>query len=270
MEGRLEELKKVVLEAGKILKRGFSSKKEIHHKGVVDLVTQYDIETEKFLKERISTIFPRHTIVAEESSDDISGGGYELEKAIYIDPIDGTTNFIHGIPHFSISIGIWEMGRGVAGIVYDPILNELYCALSGKGAYRNGKAISVSSCNKLQNALVATGFPYSKTEMGDSYHWVVDTIGEMLPHIQDIRRLGSAALDLCYLAEGRYDGFYEIELKPWDVAAGIVILEEAGGEVSNLYGYRYIFGNCGIVASNGWVHREMLEKIAKNEYNCNT
>jgi len=183
------------------------------------------------------------------------------ERVIYIDPIDGTTNFIHGIPHLGVSLGVWEQGRPVMAVVYNPILNELFWAEAGKGAYCNGEPLRVSGQTALQQSLIATGFPYAKVEQGAEYHWVIDVLTSLLPHIRDIRRLGSAAIDLCYLAQGRTDAFYEIDLKPWDVSAGILIVQEAGGHVTNLLGEPHDLDDKGIVASNGRVHGQLLEHM---------
>jgi myo-inositol-1(or 4)-monophosphatase len=247
------------LEAGEIVKEGYRSHKEVSHKGVVDLVTEFDVKTENFIISQLTEAFPGYTLVGEESHR----GTYHYEKAIYIDPIDGTTNFVHGIPHLAISLGVWEGGEPVLAVVYNPILEELFWAVKGEGAFCNGEKLQVSSQNTLQNALIATGFPYAKVNAGIEYRWVIDCMTNLLPHIQDIRRLGAAAVDLCYLAQGKVEAFYEIDLKPWDVAAGILIVQEAGGEVTNVAGERYNFDDKSIVASNSKVHGQLLEKLEK-------
>lgn len=251
---KIEELKGIALEAGKIVREGYHASKQVKHKGLVDLVTQYDVETETFIMKALKNIFPDYVLVGEESHQ----GAYHHEKAIYIDPIDGTTNFIHGIPHLAISIGVWKKGLPKWGVVYNPILEEMYWAEAGKGAYRETNRLSVSPQTELQQSLIATGFPYAKVDRGIEYRWVIDSLSDLLPNIRDIRRLGAAALDLCYLAEGRTDGFYEIDLKPWDVAAGILIVQEAGGEVTNLPGDPFDFDDKGIVVSNGKIHEQLL------------
>ena len=156
----IEILKSIALEAGAIVRKGFAASKEITHKGTVDLVTQYDVATEQFIIEKLRAAFPEHTLIGEETHR--GDFGTVFEKAIYIDPIDGTTNFVHGIPHVAISIGVYEHGEGVMGVVYNPILDELFCAVRGEGACCNGKTIHVSTQDTLQQALIATGFPYSK------------------------------------------------------------------------------------------------------------
>ncbi|ADV47326.1 inositol monophosphatase family protein [Nitratifractor salsuginis] len=250
-------LKLIAREAGEIVRRGYHSHKEIHHKGVVDLVTQYDVETERFLLDALSEAFPDHTLVGEESYT----GSWDLERAIYIDPIDGTTNFVHGIPHLAVSLGVWEGGEATMAVVYNPILDELYWAERGRGAWLGEEQLRVSEDQTLQNALIATGFPYAKVNRGAEYRWVVDAIAEILPRIQDLRRLGSAACDLSYLARGIFAAFYEINLKPWDVAAGILLVQEAGGRVSNLAGEPYRFGDRGIVTGTPAIHRALLEAL---------
>ena len=251
---QIEILKNIALEAGEIVKKGYYAHKEVKHKGLVDLVTQYDVQTEKHLLKSLKKAFPDYALIGEESHH----GGYRYDQAIYIDPIDGTTNFVHGIPHLAISLGVWEGNEPILAVVYNPILEELYWAEAGYGTFHNADRLTVSTQDDLQQSLISTGFPYAKVNRGVEYRWVIQSLGDLLPNIRDIRRLGAAALDLCYLAEGKTDGFYEIDLKPWDVAAGILILLEAGGEVSNLSGEIYRFGDKGIVASNGKIHEALL------------
>ena len=255
----IDTLKQIALDAGKIVKEGYASHKEVSHKGIVDLVTEFDVRTEAFIIDQLKKVFPDHTLVGEESHQ----GSYHYDKAIYIDPIDGTTNFVHGIPHLAISLGVWEQGKPTLAVVYNPILEELFWAVQGEGAYCNGQKLEVSRQNKLQNALIATGFPYAKVNAGIEYHWVINCMTNLLPHIQDIRRLGAAAIDLCYLAQGKVEAFYEIDLKPWDVAAGILIVQEAGGHISNVYDRPFDFDDKSIVASNGKVHQQLMKYLEK-------
>lgn len=254
----LEKLIEALLDAGVTFKKGYDSAKEVHHKGTVDLVTQYDVMVEEVLKESLSALFPDYTLIAEESSLD----SQRAAKAIYIDPIDGTTNFVHRIPFCAISVGVWEDEKAVMGAVYNPILNELFYAKRGEGAYLNGKRIFVADTEDLQESLLATGFPYTKVEMGRDFRWVLKSMENLLPVTQDIRRLGSAAIDLAYVAKGTFDAFYECNLKPWDVAAGILLVEEAGGRVSNHKGEPYSLGDPVIVATNGKNHNVLIEKMA--------
>jgi len=250
---KLNEFIEIVKKAGEIFKEGFNKNLEIKSKGVKDLVTEYDVEVEKFLINEFKK-FSEYSIIAEESVQE------EFNNSIIIDPIDGTTNFAHHIPHCAISIGVYEKKSPKYAIVYNPILNELFYAKKGERAYKNGNKIKVSNQNNFQRSLIATGFPYSGAENKDDLNWVISRLKEVLPRCQDIRRLGSAALDLCYVAEGKYEGFYEINLKPWDVSAGILIVSEAGGMISNEYGNEYnLFEDRCIVASNGIIHNELVE-----------
>ncbi len=254
----MEKLIDSLLEAGDLFREGFHSAKEISHKGTVDLVTEYDVAVENLLKERVSKLFPDYTIVGEESGDEFC----RAPKAVYIDPIDGTTNFVHKIPFCAISVGVWEDGRPIVGAVYNPVLNELFYAERGMGAYCNKRRIYVSDTSLLQQSLVATGFPYTKVEMGHDFEWVTETIKNLLPVTQDIRRLGAASIDICYVANGTFDVFYECNLKPWDVAAGILVAEEAGGKVTNHLGEEYRLGDPVVVVSNSRNHDALIDKLA--------
>ncbi len=249
-------MQKIIKEAGKILQEGYWSKKEVYKKGSVDLLTEYDIKIEEFLSSALQELYPDYTIIGEESAKSI-----EAKRAIYIDPIDGTTNFVHHIAYTAISVGVWEDGKPVEGVVYNPILEEFFYAKRGEGAFLNGNKIEVSKDSKLINALLATGFPYTKTKKGKDFDFVMQTMANLLPITRDIRRLGSASIDLAYVACGRFGGFYEVNLKPWDVAAGILLVEEAGGRVSNHKGEPYRFGDI-IVASNGAIHDALIEHMS--------
>ncbi len=253
----LEDIIDVAKRAGEILKEGYFSKKEIFYKGKVDLVTKYDIKIDAFLKYELSDKYPDFSIIAEESGVSEK----DRDKAIYIDPIDGTTNFVHSIPFCCISIGVWIEGEPFIGVVYNPILEELFYAKKDFGAFLNGEKIRVSEVSDSYKALLATGFPYTKVEMGEDFRWVISSMEKLLPKTRDIRRLGSAALDLCYVARGSFDAFYECNLKPWDVAGGICILREAGGKVSNEKGEEYRLSDHIIVASNGKIHDFMIENL---------
>ena len=253
-----EVLKEITIEAGSILLEGYGKSKSITFKSEIDLVTQYDLQIELFLKKRLAAAFPNHTLIGEETSEAIT----YPQRAIYIDPIDGTTNFIHGIPFCAVSIGIWEEGKPVAGVVYNPILDELFYAEAFKGATMNGTPLQVTDTQALKKSLIATGFPYTKIEKGKDLEWVMQTMESILPETRDIRRLGSAAIDLCYVARGTLDGYYEINLKPWDVAAGVLILQEAGGKITRQDGKTYALDERIIVATNGKVHDVLVTKIA--------
>jgi len=256
---KYDRLIAIAQQAGSLFLEGYHANKEVTYKSDIDLVTQYDVAVEKLLKALLGEAFPEYTLVGEESSDDRTFP----EKAIYIDPIDGTTNFVHGIPFCAISIGIWEAQRPVAGCVYNPVLEELFYAEKGKGATLNGEPIRIDdTAETLPRSLIATGFPYTKIDQGEDYEWVLRTMRAMLPYTRDIRRLGSAAIDLCYVAKGTFAGFYEINLKPWDVAAGSLMVEEAGGKGSREDGTPYTLDHRIIVASNGIIHDMLVEKLS--------
>jgi myo-inositol-1(or 4)-monophosphatase len=252
-----DRIKTIAISAGPLFLEGYTQAKKITYKSAVDLVTDYDVKIELYLKEKLAAAFPEHTLVGEETSEGI----IHPDKAIYIDPIDGTTNFVHGIPFCAISIGVWEGGKPVAGVVYNPVLDELFFAEKGKGAYCNDEALQVSGEETLERSLMATGFPYTKIEQGEDFRWAMNSIEAILPYTRDIRRLGSAALDLCYVARGTFEGYFEINLKPWDVAAGILMVKEAGGSVSRHDGQAYTLDERTIVASNGRIQDAIVEKI---------
>ena len=248
-------MKEVIKIAGGMLAEAYEEKKEIHKKASVDLVTQFDVTIEEYLKEALAKKYPDFAIVAEESFD-----GTIPDRAIFIDPIDGTTNFVHHIAYCCVSVGIWEKGEPIEAAVYNPILEEFFYAKRGEGAYLNEEKIAVSKAAQLIDALIATGFPYTKVQMGRDYRFVIDTMAKLLPKTRDIRRLGSAAIDLAYVACGRFAGFYEVNLMPWDVAAGILLVQEAGGMVTNHVGAPYRFGDI-IVASNGHIHDVLIANM---------
>lgn len=253
----VDQLLAIALESGKILKKGFYSVKETKHKGQVDLVTQYDLAVEKDVVKRLKIAFPEYGIVGEEGQGNVESSG----RCIYIDPIDGTTNFVHGIPHCALSIGVWDGDEPLAGVVYNPILDELYLAEKEEGAELNGKPIKTSETSELIQSLIATGFPYTKVEQGEDYAFVIDRIARVLPKTRDVRRLGAASLDLCYTAQGKFDGFYEINLQSWDVAAGLVVLLEAGGLALNGQGQRSGLHDKLVVAGNRQIAGQLEQLV---------
>ncbi|HHS92773.1 MAG TPA: inositol monophosphatase, partial [Campylobacterales bacterium] len=189
----------------------------------------------------------------------------EFANSIIIDPIDGTTNFVNGIPHCAISVGVYKDKQPYIGIVYNPILDQLYTAEVGKGAFLNDEKITVNDDQDLMTSLMATGFPYTGASNRDDLDFVIQNMESILPKCQDIRRLGSAAIDICMIAAGNYGGFYEINLKAWDVSAAIIILSEAGGKVTNIDDEPFdMFTNKCIVASNGKIHEQILATLEKN------
>ncbi len=248
----------IIKEAGEILKEGFYASKSVSYKSSVDLVTQYDIKVEEALKKGLQKLYKGYEIVAEESFE----GGDIPQKAVIIDPIDGTTNFVHKIPFVCISVGVWEDGEPVEAAVYNPILDELFFAQSQKGAFLNFEPIRVSKTSRLIESLIATGFPYAKVRREREFEWAVNSVFEILPKSRDLRRLGAAALDISYVACGRFDGFFELGLKPWDVAAAVLILKEAGGAVSDEKGDPYEWSEI-IVSSNFLIHDQILSSLAK-------
>ena len=212
------------------------------------------LKTEIFIKDKLSKIFPNHKIIGEETSTNPFD---DFNNAIFIDPIDGTTNFVHGFPFVSISIGVYTDRIGHYGVVYNPVMNELFYAENGKGAFLNNKKILVSNKDRLSKSLCATGFPYIKDELS----YLMDILKKVLSVSRGIRRAGSAALDLCYVAKGVFDLYYERNLKPWDISAGMIILKEAGGLVTDFEGKEQNLKTGSLIASNGLVHNEFLELI---------
>ena len=253
-----DKLLEIVKEAGKMLKEGYFSQKEITFKAKKDLVTTYDIAIENFLKEAFAKEFTGFTIIAEESDN----ANIEFNDSIIIDPIDGTTNFVNQVPHTCVSVGVYKNKKPYMGIVYNPIMEELYFAQVGQGAFLNDKQIHVSDEKELITSLISTGFPYTSGTCQEDLDDVMNRLKKILPMCQDIRRFGSAALDLCYVAKGMYEGYYEMNLKAWDASAGIIILSEAGGKFSNEKGEEYtLFEDKYIVATNGFIHEKLLETI---------
>lgn len=256
MEPTLEQIIGWAREAGAILRSGFRQNIQVHHKGPKDLVTEMDHKSEALLLKHIRTSFPEHAIFSEES------GRLEGDSASqwYVDPLDGTVNYAHGIPVFNVSIAYARGGELRLGVVYDPIADEMYAAEAGKGATLNGKAIHVTAVDQMINALLATGFPYTmgNTDKPDN----LDLLPRFARRAQGIRRLGSAALDLCYVAEGRMDGYWELGLQPYDVAAGVLIVREAGGLATTFENSPNILTSPSTtVAANPKLHQLMLDVI---------
>lgn len=253
-----KDLIKIIKKAGKILRKGYYSNKEVSLKAKKDLVTKYDVAVEEYLKKKFSKKFKEFNIIAEESDNSL----VEFNNSIIIDPIDGTTNFVNGVPHTAISVGVYKDKKPYLAVVYNPILDELYEAKIGCGAYLNGKKLEVSKEENFQKALIATGFPYSSGTNNDDLDDVIKKIKDILPLCQDIRRLGSASIDLCMVAKGVFEGYYEMNLKAWDVSAGILILAEAGGKITNIEGNEYkLFEDKYIVASNSKIHEEFIKNL---------
>jgi myo-inositol-1(or 4)-monophosphatase len=245
----------IAREAGQILRHFSDRSVPVEYKGAFDVVTIADRTSEELVIRRLRERFPSHSIIGEEGGNVDNGSEYVW----HVDPLDGTTNFAHGYPWFAVSIGLEHNGEGIAGVVYNPIAEELFAAESGSGAYLNNRRISVSPIEKLETGLFATGFPASNRRGNPNVYYFHEF--SVLTH--GCRRAGSAALDLCSVASGRFEGFWEFGLKSWDVAAGLVIVTEAGGTFSNMRGEVYRSGDADIFASNGKVHEEALRLFAR-------
>lgn len=245
----LEAAIEIAHEAGKILREEFDRPAEITYKGDVDLLTQADKRSEEAIVARLSKYFPQHAIAAEEGT----GHDSPSEFRWHVDPLDGTTNFAHGYPCFSVSIALAQRDALLAAVVYNPFYNELFAAARGAGATLNGKRIYVSKAATLATSLLCTGFPVHKRLANPNIHYYWD----FTLRSHGVRRDGSAALDLACVAAGRFDGFWEFSLKPWDTAAGVLLIEEAGGKVSDFAGEPYRLGGPMILGTNGTIHEEM-------------
>jgi myo-inositol-1(or 4)-monophosphatase len=253
--GYLDVAIETALEAGKILREEYGRPPDIAYKGDVDLVTQADRRSERVIVSRLSKYFPDHTISAEE------GLGHERgsEFRWHVDPLDGTTNFAHKYPCFCVSIALARGDALLTGVVYDPIHDELFAAARGEGATLNGKKISVSKVPTLATSLLCTGFPVHKRLASPNIHYYYD----FTLRSHGVRRDGSAALDLACVAAGRFDGFWEFGLKPWDTAAGVLLVAEAGGAVTDFHGKPYVLGGPMVLATNSQIHQEMREVALK-------
>jgi myo-inositol-1(or 4)-monophosphatase len=252
MKEYLEVAKAAAFRAGTILRERISDRREISYKGDINLVTEMDRLSEKAVVAAILEAFPDHGVLAEEEAQIENSSGFLW----IIDPLDGTTNYAHGYPSFSVSIGLERSGDIIVGVVYDPMRDELFSAARGQGAYLKGKPISVSGNDVLIRSLLATGFPYDRAVSKDNN---LNYFNALIMAAQEIRRSGSASLDLCAVAAGRLDGYWELKLHPWDVAAGSLIVQEAGGTVSDLTGTRFSIRDKEIVASNGRIHGLILD-----------
>jgi len=245
---------KLAFRAGRILAQGFTRTIRVSFKGRIDPVTEYDLKSEKCITDQIAKTYPEHTILTEEGS---AVGGQSAYRWV-IDPLDGTVNFSHGFPFYCVSIGLEYNGESLLGVVYDPERRELYSAALGQGAFLNGKRIQVSSQRNLERALLATGFAY---DIATARRNNLGLFARMAKIAQGIRRPGSAAIDLCWLAAGRIDGFWELDLHPWDTAAATVILREGGGRISRLNGQPFSIFDKDLLASNGHLHRSMKKVL---------
>ena len=248
----------IAREAGALLMQHFNQHLKIEYKGEADLVTAADRAAEALIRERIRQKWPTHDVLGEEQGLSDQGSEYRW----YIDPLDGTTNFAHGFPVFCVSMGLERRSSGLAGeriaaVVYDPTRDELFSAEQGRGAHLNGERIQVSRTATLKESLFATGFPsYKRHKNPNIYFYHQITL-----HSHGVRRAGSAALDLCNVAAGRFDGFWEFNLNPWDTAAGVLIVQEAGGKVTRFDGALFELNSNETVASNGLIHDVLLREF---------
>jgi myo-inositol-1(or 4)-monophosphatase len=258
MEPKLADLCAMARGAGEILRAGFNHSNEVKLKGVIDLITEVDQQSEEYLLAEIRRRFPDHNIVAEESG----GVEHNSEHTWYVDPIDGTTNYAHGLPIFSVSIGYVYRGEPILGVVFNPISDELFSAERGKGAWLNECSIHTASRTELEKSLLVTGLPYDRFTNPDNN---LDNVRRFALRSRGIRRLGSAALDLCFVAAGRVDGYWEIRLEPWDLAAGMLIALEAGAWVTKRDGSQNMLERpCSVVAANPGLHPAMLAVLAED------
>jgi myo-inositol-1(or 4)-monophosphatase len=254
MDERFELAVALSRQAGALLKRGFGNAGLIRQKGPIDLVTEYDLQSERLILDRIRGAFPQDTVIAEESG--IQGSG---EFCWLVDPLDGTVNFAHGIPIFSVSIAVYQGNRPQFGVVFDPLRDELFQAQAEGQAWLNGRRLQVSSQTKLDDSLLVTGFRY---DIRSNHETNLPEHNHMALHSQGVRRLGSAALDLAYVAAGRFDAYWELASFPWDWAAGWVLVEAAGGRLTTLGSTPVLPGPpIGLLASNGHIHQQVLEAL---------
>ncbi len=242
--------------AGLLLRKKMGQKRKVTYKGAVNLVTEMDLVSEKVIVSTLRRYFPSHGILAEEKT---GRQGISPFRWI-IDPLDGTTNYAHGLPIFCVSIALEKEKELILGVVYDPMRQELFLAQKRKGAHLNGKKIHVSSTRQLSQSLLATGFPYDLRESPVNNF---DHFKNFALRVHAVRRAGSAALDLCYVAAGRFDGFWEMKLGPWDLAAGSLMVREAGGKITNFSGEDLGLDGQHVLASNGKIHSEMIDLLRK-------
>jgi myo-inositol-1(or 4)-monophosphatase len=258
MQPTLSDLERLACQAGEILRLGYEQEHQVDYKGVIDLVTEVDHQSEELLLGEIQRLFPGHQIVSEEAGLVPGRPGDQW----YVDPLDGTVNYAHGIPIFCVSIGYAQHGVIRLGVIYDPMRDELFAAGRGQGATMNGRRLQVSRATELQRSLLTTGFPY---DLWSSPNNNLEFYARFSRLTQGVRRMGSAALDMCYVAAGRVDGYWEVSLKPWDVAAGGLIAAEAGATVTSLDGKPdYVTPPCSMLAASAGLHEKMMAVFKEN------
>jgi len=255
MPSYLETSAEIAREAGALLTTYFERRVAVELKGEYDLVTEADRASERLVIDRLRSHFPAHSIIAEE------GGGHSgsSEYCWYVDPLDGTTNFAHGFPMYNVTMALEQSGELIAGVIFDPTRNEMFASERGSGAYLNNRRIRVSKVGHVGDSLVATGFPSRKRHLNVNVHFYY----QLAMQTHGVRRAGSAALDLAYVASGRLDGFWEFGLNPWDMAAGILVVTEAGGTCSDMHGGPVDLRGPHLLADNGAIHEEMLGVFAE-------
>lgn len=250
----IQAAREAALKAGRMLRENIGKSSEISYKGTVDLVTNFDTQAQRMIFDHLSSCFPDHDYLAEEGLSQNKGAEFRW----IIDPLDGTTNYAHHFPVFTVSIALERKGEVVLGLIYDPMREEMFSAVKGEGAFLNGEGIRVSAVDDLNRSLLATGFPYDirASKVNNITHF-----NNFLTRVQGIRCCGSAAMDLCYVASGRFDGFWELKLSPWDMAAGALIVQEAGGLISDFQNGEFTIYGAEILASNGLIHQQIVEVL---------
>jgi myo-inositol-1(or 4)-monophosphatase len=255
VEPTLELIETLARKAGEILREGQKNGFEVSYKGEIDLVTEIDRRSEDFLLAQIASLFPSHRVIAEESGETLG----DCECVWFIDPIDGTVNYAHGVPFFAVSLAYQKQGQLVLGAVYDPMRDELFSAQRSRGAWLNGRPLQVSGQTRLAQSLLVTGFAYDIRTNPENN---LDHYALFSMRSQGVRRMGSAALDLCYVAAGRFDGFWEIQIKSYDIAAGGLIAAEAGAVVTNIHGDAdFLSAPISILAATPGIHAEMVRLL---------
>ena len=257
--GRLERAESIAREAGRLLLTGLRREIAVEMKGVVDLVTEMDRRSEALIRERLAAAFPDTDLLAEEGSGSMEGrpGGLWI-----VDPLDGTTNYAHGFPVFAVSMALERDGRVELGVVYDPTRDECFSAARGRGARLNGRPIQVSRRDDLGQSLLATGFPY---DIRTSQRNNLRQFGDLVLRTRAVRRAGAASLDLAGVAAGRFDGYWEEKIAPWDIAAGVLLVEEAGGRVTGYAGEPVDIRGARVVATNGHIHADLVACLVRLE-----
>jgi myo-inositol-1(or 4)-monophosphatase len=257
------EFKKIAIQAalnaGEILNKNRGRVKKVDYKGKINIVTEIDLISERAILKLIKKNFPDHSILTEESKEQKTDSDYKW----IIDPLDGTTNYAHDFPSYCISIALEEEGEVILGVVYNPLLEELFTVEAGKGAFLNKRRIHVSSTRDLSKSFLATGFPY---DIRESEITNLDHFANFAVRSLAVRRAGSAALDLCYLAMGKFDGFWELKLSPWDTAAATLLVKEAGGKVTNFEGEKYSIYSKHLLATNGRIHQQMIKVLKLGKF----